>query len=108
MVKNIDDNFKQLIRLCGVDIDGNKRIYHALTKIKGVSFSFSNVLCKIANLAKWMKIGNIGDKSRTSKTGIEILFCYDSLTYICFFLSLVYVKIHFLWVLYIIFPGVYL
>jgi len=58
----MDNNFKQLIRLCGVDIDGNKKIYHALTKIKGVSFSFSNALCKMANLDKEMKIGNLGDK----------------------------------------------
>lgn len=58
----MEKSIKQIVRICDVDIDGNKKLYHALTKIKGVGFSFSNSLCKIANLNKEMKIGEVSDK----------------------------------------------
>ena len=51
--------FKQLIRLVDADLDGNKQVFHALRKIKGVSYSFSNVICNIANIDKTAKMGNL-------------------------------------------------
>ncbi|MBI2662991.1 30S ribosomal protein S13 [Candidatus Woesearchaeota archaeon] len=53
--------FKQLIRLVDADLDGNRRIYHALRKIKGVSYSFANVVCSVANIERTSKIGNLED-----------------------------------------------
>lgn len=58
----MEKNIKQLVRICEVDIDGNKKLHHALTKIKGVNFSLSNALCNIANLKKEIKIGELSDK----------------------------------------------
>jgi len=37
---------ENLIRILSTDILGNKKIYVGLTRIKGVSWSFSNALCK--------------------------------------------------------------
>ena len=50
-------NFEQLVRLCGADIDGNKKLFYALRKIKGVSFSFSNAICQMTKLNPTEKIG---------------------------------------------------
>lgn len=55
------ENIKQLIRLADADIDGNKSTYHALTKIRGISYSMSNVICNILNLDKQKKIGLLNE-----------------------------------------------
>ncbi|MDP6642033.1 MAG: 30S ribosomal protein S13 [Candidatus Nanoarchaeia archaeon] len=51
--------FKQLIRLVDADLNGNKQVYHALRKIKGVSYSFANVVCTLANIDKTIKVGTL-------------------------------------------------
>ncbi|MBM3200415.1 30S ribosomal protein S13 [Candidatus Woesearchaeota archaeon] len=53
--------FNQLVRLGGADIDGNKKLYHALRRIKGVSYSFSNAVCIITNLSQNTKIGDLNE-----------------------------------------------
>jgi len=58
----MEKTIKQIVRICDSDIDGNKKLCHALTKIQGVNFSLSNALCRIANLDKEMKIGELSDK----------------------------------------------
>ena len=42
-----EKNFKYFVRIANTDVDGNKHISSALTKIKGVSFMFSNMLCNL-------------------------------------------------------------
>jgi len=57
----VDKNFKYLVRIANTDLDGNKAIYPALRKIKGVSFVFSNALCKINDINPEKKAGNLSD-----------------------------------------------
>ncbi len=54
-------NIKQMIRLGGADLDGNRAIYHALRKIKGVSYAFSNAICNKLKFDKKKKIGELND-----------------------------------------------
>jgi len=54
--------FKQLVRLGGADIDGNKKLYHALRKIKGISYGFSNAVCITAHIGHKTKIGNLNEE----------------------------------------------
>ncbi|MDP2908278.1 MAG: 30S ribosomal protein S13 [Nanoarchaeota archaeon] len=54
--------FNQLVRLCGADIDGNRKLYHALRKIRGVSYSFSNAICQTSKLGHGKKIGMLTDE----------------------------------------------
>lgn len=49
---------QRMVRILSTDIEGNMRIYPALTKIKGVSWSFSNAVCKSLNIDKNKKIGS--------------------------------------------------
>lgn len=52
---------KQLVRILNVDITGEKPTYTALTKIKGVSYSFANAICNVLSLDKNKKIGELSD-----------------------------------------------
>tara|TARA_Y100000310_G_scaffold302635_1_gene340164 strand:+ start:19323 stop:19787 length:465 start_codon:yes stop_codon:yes gene_type:complete len=56
------EEFKQLIRLGDADLPGDKPVYYVLRKIKGVSYSFANVVCYLANLEKNSKIGSLDDE----------------------------------------------
>ena len=48
---------KQIVRVAKVDIDGNKNLIQALTKIKGVGTSLSSAICNLYNIDKNTKIG---------------------------------------------------
>lgn len=47
---------EKLVRILSKDIDGGLKVYVGLTKIKGISWSISNAICKILNLDKNKKI----------------------------------------------------
>lgn len=54
--------FKYIVRVANTDLDGNKPISKALTKIKGIGFSFSNMVCGFAEVEKTKKTGDLEDK----------------------------------------------
>ncbi len=56
------DDFKYFIRVANTDLDGNKPIGHALKKIKGVSFMFSNMICNLAGVDKMTKAGYLKEE----------------------------------------------
>jgi ribosomal protein S13 len=49
----------KIIRILSQDIEGMMNIYPGLTKIKGVSWSLSNAICKKLNIEKRKKIGEL-------------------------------------------------
>jgi len=51
----------KMIRLLSTDIEGRMRIYPGLTKIKGISWGFSNAVCKKLKIDKKRKIGSLSD-----------------------------------------------
>src|SRR3989344_5891101 len=53
------EEFKQMIRIMGADINGNMQTYHALTKVYGISFMLSNAICNVLKLDKNEKIGSL-------------------------------------------------
>ncbi len=56
-----EKDFKHLVRIANTDLDGNKVLYHSLTKVKGVSFMFANAVLSVSKLDKLKKIGNLAD-----------------------------------------------
>ena len=50
---------RDLIRLCDADIFTDERLYYALRKIRGVSFSYANAVCKVLNLDRNSLIGSL-------------------------------------------------
>lgn len=62
-VKHEDrDREKELIRIAATDIPGNLSIYAGLTKIKGISWAFSNAICRHFNFDRKRKISTITDE----------------------------------------------
>lgn len=58
MVEN-QEKIKQIIRIINADIIGTRPLYHALRKIKGVNYTFSNAICSITGLDKEKKVGSL-------------------------------------------------
>ena len=59
--ENQSKDIKYFVRIANTDLVGSKSIYHALRKIKGVSFMFANAICSVANIAKDKKAGTLSD-----------------------------------------------
>ena len=57
-----EQELKYFVRIANTDLDGGKPIRHALTKIKGVSYMFSNAICNTANIEKAKKTGYLTDE----------------------------------------------
>lgn len=57
--KPVEEKSEFLVRILGYDIPGSKNVYVGLTKIKGVSWSISNVICKKLNIAIKTKISDL-------------------------------------------------
>ena len=54
-------NEERVVRILSRDIEGRMKVYPALTKIKGISWSIANAVCKILNIDKARKIGSLTD-----------------------------------------------
>ena len=59
--ENQPKDIKYFVRIANTDLVGSKSIYHALRKIKGVSFMFANAICSVANISKDKKAGILSD-----------------------------------------------
>lgn len=53
---------KELIRVANTDIKGKEHILTGLSKIYGISYSFSNAICNKLNLEKNRQIGTLADE----------------------------------------------
>lgn len=49
----------KIIRLLSKDIEGKMKIYPGLTKVKGISWSLSNAICKKLKIDKNRRIGSL-------------------------------------------------
>ncbi|MEK6974005.1 MAG: 30S ribosomal protein S13 [Nanoarchaeota archaeon] len=59
---NMSEQIKQIIRVANTDIKGNIPLYHALTKIRGVSYSFANAVCNSIEIEKTRKVGSLSEQ----------------------------------------------
>ena len=60
------DDDVTLVRVLGRDIRGDIKVGTALTKIRGISWTFSNAICKILELDKKQRIQDV-DKEEMAK-----------------------------------------
>ena len=58
----MEQKIKAIVRVANTDIDGNKSVYMALRKIRGISFMFSNAICNHLDIEKNKKIGAMNEK----------------------------------------------
>ncbi len=54
--------FRHIVRIVNTDIDGNKSIYLGLTRIKGISHMFSNMVLNLLNIDKNLKVGDLSEE----------------------------------------------
>ncbi len=52
---------EKIVRILQKDIEGNMTLYSGLTKIKGVSWSLANAVCKKLEMDKNKKIGSLSE-----------------------------------------------
>ncbi len=50
---------EKVVRILSKDIEGGMTIYAGLTKVKGISWAFSNAICTILEIDKKRKIGSL-------------------------------------------------
>lgn len=50
---------EKIVRILSKDLRGGMKVYPGLTRIKGISWSFSNALCKTLKIDKNKKIGSL-------------------------------------------------
>ena len=62
MAEEQKQELKYFVRIANTDLDGNKSIQNALTKIKGLSFMFSNAILNVARIEKTKKAGYLSDE----------------------------------------------
>ncbi len=55
------EELRYLVRIATTDLDGAKPIYHSLTKIKGISYMFSNFVIHAAGIERKKKTGLLTD-----------------------------------------------
>jgi small subunit ribosomal protein S13 len=52
----------RIVRVLSKDIEGNMNVYVGLTKIKGISWSLANIVCKKLGIEKNRKIGSLSEE----------------------------------------------
>jgi small subunit ribosomal protein S13 len=57
-----EKEFRHLVRIANTDLQGEKQIGYALRRIKGVNFQFANAVCRIANIERRKKVGELTDE----------------------------------------------
>ncbi|MGY4884262.1 MAG: 30S ribosomal protein S13 [Nanobdellota archaeon] len=61
-VKPQEKREERLVRILSKDIEGKMKVYPGLTKIKGVSWAFSNAVCKTLKIDKNKTIGSLTEE----------------------------------------------
>lgn len=61
MAEEQKQELKYFVRIANTDLDGNKPIRLALTKIKGIGCMFSNAVCNAAGIEKTKKSGYLSE-----------------------------------------------
>ncbi|MCX8179430.1 MAG: 30S ribosomal protein S13 [Candidatus Aenigmarchaeota archaeon] len=51
-----------IVRIAGVDLKGEKKVYVSLQRIRGVGHSIANAICKIANIDRNRKVGTLTEE----------------------------------------------
>ena len=64
------EKFKHIIRIIEADMKGEKKIIPSLKRIKGVSFSFANAICKTLNLDIKRQIGTLSEEEINKITDV--------------------------------------
>ena len=54
-----NDSFRYIVRIANTDLDGKKKVFLGLQKIKGISFMFANAICATTGVSAFTRIGEL-------------------------------------------------
>jgi len=54
--------FRHIVRLMGVDLDGSKKLVYGLTKIRGIGVSLSSAIARAADMKPDARIGQLSEE----------------------------------------------
>ncbi len=60
-VKQVREETRGIIRICGADMFGSRKIYNSLRQINGVSFQIANAVCLLLNLDKNKQVADLSE-----------------------------------------------
>jgi small subunit ribosomal protein S13 len=58
-----DKGLRVVVRLVNTDLDGEKKVFYALRKIKGVSYSMAKAICNVAGIDPNEKLGALDENA---------------------------------------------
>lgn len=61
LAEEMGQDFKYIVRIADTDLNGEKKVVHALTAIKGINFRLSTVIADLAGVNRCEKMGNLPD-----------------------------------------------
>ncbi|MBI2151285.1 30S ribosomal protein S13 [Candidatus Woesearchaeota archaeon] len=67
-------DFKHIVRIANVDLQGEKTLVVALTKIKGVGMNLAHAICAAAKVDKHLRTGNMNEEQIKSLNQITSSF----------------------------------
>jgi len=56
-----DDDYKYIVRIANTDIDGDKKLVHGLTSIKGIGMHIGSLIANETGIDKNLKMGDLTD-----------------------------------------------
>jgi small subunit ribosomal protein S13 len=56
------NNEEKMVRILSKDVEGKMKVYPGLTKVKGISWSFSNAICKVLGIDKKRKLSSLSEE----------------------------------------------
>ncbi|MFH8080333.1 MAG: 30S ribosomal protein S13 [Candidatus Aenigmatarchaeota archaeon] len=62
MMKNEKREIRGIVRIAGVDLKGEKKVYVSLQQIKGVGPAVANAVCKLTGIERNRMVGTLSDE----------------------------------------------
>jgi small subunit ribosomal protein S13 len=69
-IKQASADYRHIVRIVDTDLDGSKPVFHALNKIKGVSFMFSHAICAVSGVDTKKKAGALNPSEISKLEGV--------------------------------------
>jgi small subunit ribosomal protein S13 len=60
--KEVDEDFKFIVRILNTDIDGERRLVNGITSIDGVNYRIANIIARSLDVPMNEKIGSLSDE----------------------------------------------
>jgi len=57
----MSEGFRHIVRICGTDVDGSKKLVYGMSKIRGVGINFARAVAKTCQINSDIRVGKLSD-----------------------------------------------